>query len=275
MAKNTSSEFVLRPFEGIPAEADLVAMREVVPAATISARTNAEYGSREFTFTTSLPEQWPALHRADGHVFVALQTLAGSGDVSRDIAANLLEAWELEPGTPVLRSGLPGEGPRLQDILDLEQPFEVHTHDGFDYWLDPSVEVSAELRSALDEAAESMIDTKKVSTVDSAYWCRMGAKEFLRWAMPYDEDAVINGIARLHAQRASSIDGAKFLGAFRSCGIVIPVWELVRGSEVEDIEAAAAEFWTGLKAAIENTEPLDANERRARAGIISRQITLR
>ncbi|WP_313277749.1 DUF5926 family protein, partial [Timonella senegalensis] len=48
MAKNTSVEFVLRPFEGLPAEADLVAMREIVPAATIKARTNAEYGSREF-----------------------------------------------------------------------------------------------------------------------------------------------------------------------------------------------------------------------------------
>lgn len=274
MAK-ISTDFVLRPFEGIPAEADLVAMREVVPAATINARTTAEYGSREFVISTSLPEQLPALHREDGTVILALQTLAGSGDLSRDLAANLLDAFELEPGLPLTRSELPGPGPRLQDVLDLTAPFEVVVHDNFDYWIDPNAEINAELRGALDEAADSMIDTVKLTTVDSAYWCRMGPKEYLRWSMPYDEDAVINGIARLHAKRESSIDGAKFLGAFRSCGIVIPVWELVRGSEAEDIQDAVAQFWKKLQPAIENTEPLDANERRARAGIISRQVTLR
>ncbi|WP_019147050.1 DUF5926 family protein [Timonella senegalensis] len=275
MAKNTSVEFVLRPFEGLPAEADLVAMREIVPAATIKARTNAEYGSREFIFTTSLPNQLAGLHRTDGVVLLALQTLAGSGDLSRDLAANLLETIELEPGTPLLRSDLPEAGPRLQDILDLSQPFEVEVRDGFDYWMSPDEELTPEIKEELEDLADSLIDTVKLDTVDSAYWCRMGAKEFLRWSMPYDEDAVINGIARLHAKRESSIDGSKFLGAFRSCGIVIPVWELVRGTEAEDISAPAAEFWKSLKAAIENTEPLDSNERRARAGIISRQITLR
>jgi len=274
MAKNTSAEFVLRPFEGIPAEADLVAMREIIPAATIKARTTAEFGSREFVFTTSLPNQLAGLHRTDGVVFLALQTLAGSGDLSRDLAANLLETLELEPGTPLLRSELPEAGPRLQDVLDLSQPFEVEVRDSFDYWMDPK-EVTPEIKAELEDLADSLIDTKKLTSVDSAYWCRMGAKEFLRWSMPYDEDAVINGIARLHAKRESSIDGSKFLGAFRSCGIVIPVWELKRGSEAEDIDAAAGKFWTTLKASIENTEPLDSNERRARAGIISRQVTLR
>ncbi len=275
MSKNSPAQFVLRPFEGIPAEADLVAMREVVPAATIAARTTKEFGSREFIISTSLPEQLPALHREDGTVILALQTLAGSGDVSRDLAANLLDAFDLEPGMPLVRSELPGEGPRLQDVLDLTADFDVVMHDTFDYWVDPNAEMTEELRGALDDAADSMLDSKKLAGVEAAYWTRMGSKEFLRWSMAYDEDAVINGIARLHAKRESAIDGAKFLGAFRSCGIVIPVWELVRGSEAEDIEKAVADFWPGLKAAIENTEPLDSNERRARAGIISRQVTLR
>lgn len=275
MAKNTSAEFVLRPFEGMPAEADLVAMREVVPAATIAAKTTKEYGAKDFTFTTLLPESWPALHRADGHVLLALQTLAGSGDVSRDLAQNLLDAFALEPGSPLTSRVLPGPGPRLQDIVDLTQPFEVVMHEGFDYWVDTTEEISADLRAALDDAGESIIDTKKLDGVDSAYWCRMGSKEFLRWAMPYEEEQIVDGIARLHAKRESSIAGSKFLGAFRSCGIAIPVWELPRGSEAEDIQAAVVEFWPGLKAAFENSEPLDANERRARAGIVSRQVTLR
>lgn len=274
MSKN-STEFVLRPFEGIPAEADLVVMREVVPAATITARTTKKFGAREFIIATSLPEGLPALHREDGTVILALQTLAGSGDVSRDLAANLLEAFDLEPGMPLIRSELPGEGPRLQDVIDGRAKLDVVMHDNFDFWIDPNTEMTEELRGALDEAADSMIDTKKLDGVSAAYWCRMGPKEFLRWGMAYDEDAVINGIARLHAKRESAIGGAKFLGAFRSCGIVIPVWELVRGSEAEDIQADVVEFWKKLEPAIASTEPLDSNERRARAGIISRQVTLR
>ena len=136
LAKNTTPEFVLRPFEGIAGEPDLVALREVVPAATAVARTTAEYGSREITFTTVLPGGWPALHRADGTVFVALQTNAGSGDASRDLAQAALDAFELEPGQSLTATALPGPGPRLQDILDLSVPLEITVQDGFDYWFD-------------------------------------------------------------------------------------------------------------------------------------------
>jgi hypothetical protein len=251
-------------------------MREVVPAATINARTTAEYGSREFVISTSLPEQLPALHREDGTVILALQTLAGSGDLSRDLAANLLDAFELEPGLPLTRSELPGPGPRLQDVLDLTAPFEVVVHDNFDYWIDPNAEINAELRGALDEAADSMIDTVKLTTVDSAYWCRMGPKEFLRWSMPYDEDAVINGIARLHAKRASGITPeAKYVGSFRAEGLSIPVWDLPQGYGVEGLEGHVDEFRERFEQALANTEPLSILERRARGGIVARQVTLR
>ncbi|WP_029067762.1 DUF5926 family protein [Jonesia quinghaiensis] len=274
MAKNTV-DFVVRPLEGIPAEADLVAMREVVPAATVTAKTTEEYGSREFVFTTFLPDSWPALHREDGTVLLALQTLAGSGDLSRDLAANLLDAFDLEPGSPLVRSTLPGPGPRLQDIVDLTGNWTVEMHNNVDYWVDPAKEITPEIRKSLDEAAESMIDTVRLPSVNSAYWSRMGSKEFLRWSMPYSEDQVINAIARLHARRESAIGDARFLGAFRTCGIVIPVWELARGSEADDIDKDVAAYWPTLKAEIENNEPLDAAQRRAKAGIVSRQVTLR
>jgi len=275
MAKNTSPEFVLRPFEGLAGEADLVAMREVVPAATATARTTAEHGARDITFTTVLPGAWPSLHRADGAILVALQTHAGSGDASRDLAQTILDTIELEPGTSLTSTVLPGPGPRLQDILDPSVPFEVTVHEGFDYWLDPSAEITADVRESLTEANETIIETVRLESVDHGYWCRMGAREYLRWSMAYDEETVINAVARLHARRESGFGGSKFLGAFRSSGIVIPVWELPKGSEAEDIEAAAAEFWPLFEAELSSTAPLDANERRARAGIVSRQVTLR
>lgn len=275
MAKNTSPEFVLRPFEGVTGEPDLVAMREVVPAATATARTTKEHGARDITFTTVLPGAWAALHRTDGAIFVALQTHAGSGDASRDLAQTVLDAIALEPGSSIAQITLPEPGPRLQDILDPSVPFDVTVHETFEYWMDPAEEVTAEIRESLDEASSTIIETRKLTSVDSAYWCRMGAREYLRWSMPHSEDTVIDAVARLHARRESGFGGSKFLGAFRSSGIVIPVWELPKGSEAEDVEKAAAEFWPVFSAELESTEPLDANERRARAGIVSRQVTLR
>ncbi|QTE29590.1 DUF5926 family protein [Pengzhenrongella sicca] len=275
MAKKPSVDFVLRPFAGLPGEPDWVALREVVPAATAPVRTTAEYGSRDVVIATVLPMAWPALHRADGVVLVALQTNSGSGDASRDVAAALLEALELTPGSAVTTSGVPVPGPRLQDVLDLTLGFDVTVHEGFDFWLAPDAEVGADLREALEQANESMVPTRQLASVDSAYWCRMGEREYLRWAMPHDEQLLVDALARLHAARESAIGAAKFVGYFRSSGVVVPVWELAPGTAVEDLEQPAAEFRTRFEAALADTSPLDANARRARAGLVARQVTLR
>ncbi|MFN3354188.1 MAG: DUF5926 family protein, partial [Brevundimonas sp.] len=58
----------------------------------------------------ALPMAWPALHRGDGTIMLALQQHAGSGDASRDLAALLLRALELAPGTPIT-SASPGRWP--------------------------------------------------------------------------------------------------------------------------------------------------------------------
>lgn len=274
MAKN-STDFVLRPFEGLPGEPDWVALKEVVPAATAPARTTKEYGAKDVLVTTVLPQAWPALHRADGVVLLALQTVGGSGDSSRDLAAALLEALEVEPGTAIETTGLPEAGPRLQDVLDLSEPFEVTVHDSFSYWLAPDVERTPDLVAAIEDADAGIIDTRKLAAVESAYWCRMGAREFLRWAQPHDEQTVLDALARLHARRESGFDGHKFVGYFRSSGIVVPVWELARGTEAEDLEGPIAAFAPAFAEALAQTTPLDANERRARAGLVARQVTLR
>lgn len=274
MVKN-SVEFVLRPFEGLPVEADLVAIREVVPAATIRVRTTKEHGARELLLTTILPAGWPALHRADGVLLVALQTNSGSGDASRDVAAVVLAALELEEGSPLEHAPLPSPGPRLQDVLDLDGPFEVEVREGFDFWLAEDAERSPDVVAALEDENEQIIPTVKLSSVESAYWCRMGDKEFLRWAQTVDDDSLLDGLARLHARRESAIGEARFIGAFRSCGIVIPVWELPRGTEAADLEGPVAEYWPRFAAALESDEPLSSDERRARGGLVARQVTLR
>jgi hypothetical protein len=277
MAK-TTTDFVLRPFEGLPGEADWVAMREIVPSATATARTTAEHGAREVVVVTLLPAGWAALHRQDGTILLAVQGLLGSGDLSRDLAAALLEAIDSEPGTAVEQASVSGDGegpgPRLQDVLDLTVPFEVTVHTGYDYWVDPSAETTPEVRASLDEAAENTIPTVKLASVPSAYWCRM-SREFLRWARAEDEDRIVDAIARLHAARESGLAGGRFIGMFRACGLVVPVWELPSGTEAEELEEPVQELARLLESALQVDAPLDANQRRARAGIVSRQVTLR
>ncbi|MHA7134706.1 DUF5926 family protein [Oerskovia turbata] len=274
MAKTPTPDFVLRPFEGLPGETDWVALREVVPSASAPARTTKEFGAREVLVVTVLPAGWAALHRQDGTILLALQTIAGSGDTSRDLAAALLEAIEAEPGTSIELGELPGPGPRLQDVLDLSVPFDVTVHEDFSFWLDPTTDVTPDLKASLDQASESIVPTVKLASVESAYWCSM-SREFLRWAWPVGEEELIDAISRLHAKRESGLGGGKFVGAFRSSGLLVPVWELPRGTEAADLEEPAKELKAKLDAALAVSEPLDANERRARAGIVSRQVTLR
>ncbi|WP_228760047.1 DUF5926 family protein [Pseudactinotalea sp. HY158] len=261
-----------RPFEGLPGEVDWVALREVVPAASARVRTTAAYGGQDVTIVTLLPMIWPAMKREDGEVLVALQVVTSSQDPSRDAAAALIAALDLDPGESLHLPGLPGPGPRLQDVLELDRPFEVTVHDDFGY---ATTEASdPQVKAALEESAGSIVPTVKVAGVDGAYWCRMGEREFLRWARPEPEEALLDGLARLHARRESAVsDAARLIGTFRSNGIVMPVWELAQGTEADELDLGA--FEPRLADAVAVTDPLDADERRARAGLVSRQVTLR
>src|SRR5690606_37070957 len=58
-------------------------------------------------------------------------------------------------------------------------------------------------------------------------------------------------------------------------GLLIPVWELAPGTEADELAGPCQQLDERLTAALAETEPLDAEARRARAGIVSRQVTLR
>jgi hypothetical protein len=280
-AARAHGALVRRPFEGVPGECDLVAMREVVPAATgtwvIGGDAPQQHHGREVTVATLLPMAWPALVRADGSVMVGLQVFGASSDVSRDLAEVVLRALDAEPGEQVLQAGLPGPGPRLQDILDTDQPFDVTVQDGFHFWIDGlAVEDDAEARASLATASESLVPTERLTSVEAAYWCRIGGREHLRWVLPHDEDAVIDAIARLHARGEDAFgEGSRYIGAFRAHGLAVPVWDVPSDSSAATLDAPVAALGDRLTAAMAITDPLTADERRARAGLVARQITLR
>lgn len=88
----------------------------------------------------------------------------------------------------------------------------------------------------------------------------------------------MDALARLHVRRESGLGDpqfGRFIGAFRSCGLVVPVWDLEPGPSESALERAAAALGERIEAALAVTEPLDANERRARSGLVARQLTLR
>jgi hypothetical protein len=277
--KAQSQDVVLvnRPFEGLTGECDWVAMREVVPAATATVRLRPEHGGRDVTVATVLPMAWAAMHRQDGTLFAGLQVQGGSGDASRDVAAALLRALDSEPGTPVEAVGLPGAGPRLQDVLDHSVPFAVTVHSGFDFWLeDAEGSRTPEVQASMERANSAVVPTERLTGVEAAYWARVGDKEHLRWVLPYDEEPLLDAIARLHARGESSLgDGTRYIGAFRAHGLLVPVWDLAPGTSVDGAEGPAEAFAARLETALADDAPLTADERRARAGVVSRQLTLR
>ncbi|MGN6302983.1 MAG: DUF5926 family protein [Angustibacter sp.] len=273
--------FVVRAFEGLPSEPDWVAMREVVPAATATVRLSdalrESSGIDDVLVATVLPLAWPALRRADGRVLLGLQTGGGSGDPSRDVGTALELALAAEPGNPVsLAQVAEADGRRLQERLDTSAPFEVSVHEGFDFWVEGAEELDGDVRESLEHANAAVIPTERLTGVEAAYWCRIGDRTHLRWVLPQPEDALLDALARLHAAGESGLgDGTRYVGAFRAHGLLVPVWDLPQDAVASDVEAPAAAFAERLQQALAVDAPLTYDERRARAGVVSRQLTLR
>ncbi|MGW6057183.1 DUF5926 family protein [Streptomyces sp. NPDC055189] len=276
-AAHAVTELVHRPFEGLPGEGDWVALRELVPAATVELplKDGLPDGVPSVSLATVLPMAWPALRRDDGSVLLGLQNDTASGDISRDLADTLQRALAAEPGSPVQARRAPADGPRLQDILDPDGTFEPNVHAGFEFWVPDSENASPEVSASLERANAAAIPTVKLSSVDSAYWCETPEKNHLRWVMPHAEEKLLDALARLHVAGASSLgEGTRLVGSFRAHGLTVPVWDLPSGMGAEDIEKPAAEFAERLATALGNDAPLTPEERRARGGLTNRQVTL-
>lgn len=266
---------VARPFEGLPGECDWVAMRELVPSATAPLRLKDS--DREVTLATLLPLALPAIVRADGRVLLGLQVHARSGDVSRDLAHVLEQALDAEPGTMVSTTGLPGPGPRLQDLVDTDAAVEPTVHRDFGFWLEGSTADDPEVSASMERANAAVVPTVRLpAEVGAAYWCRIGDKAHLRWVVPYEEDALLDALARLGAAGTLGLgQDTRYAGSFRAHGLLVPVWDLPVESLAGQWEQPAAGFAGRLTEALAATDPLTSAERRARDGLRGRQLTLR
>jgi hypothetical protein len=270
-AGGAPATFVGRPFEGLPSECDVVALRELVPAAT--APLVLKDSDRTVQLCSLLPMAAPAMVRDSGEIWLGLQVQHNFGDPSRDLGAVLTRALDADPGIVGL-TDQPGDGPRLQDLVQGDS-LEVTVHDGFDYWI-ADVDDQDSMAAALDQANESASPTSRLASVEAAYWTNVGPKEHLRWVMPEPEDQLLDALARLHAAGQDSIaDGSRFVGMFRAHGLLTPVWDLPVGTGAEVLEKPAARFAGDLAEAIADTSDLTPDERSARSGLANRQVTIR
>lgn len=268
--------FVARPFAGLASECDLIALRELVPAATAPLHlTGTAAGGRTVQLCSLLPMAAPAMVRDSGEVWLGLQVQHQYGDPSRELAAVLERALATEePGVVGLASH-PGEGPRLQELL-ADEPLDVTVHDGFDFWVDDVDDADGSVASALEQANGSVDPTVRLMSVEAAYWTSVGSKEHLRWVMPQPEDALLDALARLHAAgRTSVAEGSRLVGMFRAHGLLTPVWDLPVGTGAEVLEGPAKAFADDLEATLAEGAELTPEERSARAGLANRQVTIR
>lgn len=264
---------VVRPFAGMASEPDWVALHDLVPAAT--ATLTPKEAGRSVTLCTLLPMAWPALVRQNGDVMLAAQTQTSSADIGRDLGDALRRALAADPGTPVPPRPLPADAPHLADLIDADQPLQVLVHSGFDFWLEDAEAVDEGARAGLERANEVATPTARLASVEGAYWMLLGDRRQVRWVLPEDEAPLVDALARLQVDAGLELaPGTRFLGSFRASGLVVPVWDLPDGTEVDEVEDAAGAFRNRLDTALADDAPLTGAGRRARESLRARQLTV-
>ncbi|MDA3628154.1 DUF5926 family protein [Saccharopolyspora oryzae] len=281
-AGGAADVIVTRPFEGLAAECELIALREFVPSATAKLPLR---GEGDITLATVLPMAAAALRRNDDKSFVGLQVQTHSGDISRDLARAVewVQGAELGESLPVVgpETAEAGTVPaRLQDVLDPEAKLEVEVHKDFAWWLPDDVEPTGEVALSLERANAAIMPTDRLVAegVESAYWVDAGEKAHLRWVRPEPEEQLVAAMARLSARGELALgEDSRYAGSFRAHGLLVPVWDLDREKHAREWDEPAAELGRRLSEALASLDdqPLDAAERRARDGLRGRQVTIR
>ncbi|MBW4719563.1 DUF5926 family protein [Saccharothrix obliqua] len=279
-AGGAADVIVARPFEGLAAETELIALREFVPSATV--RLPLLDAPREVTLASVLPMAAAALVRADGKAFVGLQVQTRSGDLSRDLARAV--RWALTAPTG---EALPVVGPddgtnpgRLQDLLDVDAALAPELHADFAWWLPPDNEPAGDVALSLERANAAILPTERVAApgVEAAYWVDAGDKAHLRWVRPEPEERLLAALARLSVRGELDLgEGSRYAGSFRAHGLLVPVWDLDRELHSSEWATPAEALGKRLRDALTSLddEPLTEAERRSRDGLRGRQITLR
>jgi hypothetical protein len=169
-----------------------------------------------------------------------------------------------------------GEGERLQDLLVADAELDVTVHENFDWWLPEDADADGDAKLSLDRANEAIMPTERLGP--GSYWVLAGEKAHLRWVRPEPENRLLQALARLSAAGQLGLgEGSRYAGSFRAHGLLVPVWDLDAEAHAREWTEPAKQLGVRLDESLASLddEPLNAAERRARDGLIGRQLTLR
>ena len=221
---------------------------------------------REATVATVLPLAWPGLHRADGtraHRHAVGQRPRRRLPRPRPVSCSRRPRPSRAPRVTT-RAGHRRHPAPAGPARHRRRGFEVTVHEGFDFWVGDS-ELDAEGKASLERANASVVPTTKMAALPSAYWVRIGERTHIRLVLRDDEDAATDALARLHAAgETASASGTRLLGAFRACGLLVPVWDL--DPELKDADAYEDELAALAKRYAAALASTDAAHRRGAPG---------
>lgn len=291
-----------RPFAGLAAECDLVAMRAFVASATARLPL-LEQGPPEPELTSVVPDDEPGPSlQADGvrnHVNVATVLPGAVGAIVRDgkgaregfaglqvdpepadIGAEFAAAIEWAARAKTDEEFAGGTADKsLVELIDPAGALDITVYEDFSWWYAPGTPLDAGVRRMLDRAASTILPTTRMtpkSGLGAPWWVAAGEKAHLRWVRPEDEDVVMTALARLHADGHLTLgEGSRFAGSFRTHGVLVPVFDLDADKHADEWYEGLDRFDSRLVEAMADTSELTTEQRRSRAGIRTRQVTLR
>src|SRR5205807_7138112 len=132
-----------------------------------------------------------------------------------------------------------------------------------------------EVKLSLERANEAIMPTERLGP--GSYWVLAGEKAHLRWVRPEPENKLLQALARLSAAGELNLgDGSRYAGSFRAHGLLVPVWDLDAEAHAREWIEPAKQLGVRLDAALASLDeqPLNVAERRARGGLVGRQLTL-
>ncbi|MET3957433.1 hypothetical protein ABIE52_004299 [Rhodococcus sp. OAS809] len=277
--REAAAGVVSRPFEGLAAECDLVALREFVPSAT--APLPVIGSDRPVTLATVLPGAVAALVRDEGETatgFVGVQVQAHSADLGADLAASVNWIKHAAPGDALSAANPDSETPAVTAVVDPSALLDITVHQNFNWWIPEGVETDPEVAATVQHANSAIMPSARLEGdgLVAAWWVDAGEKAHLRWVRPESEDDLMLALARVHATGGLHLgEGSRYAGSFRTHGLLVPVFDLDREKHANEWVAATVELGERLAEALAVDAPLTSAELRSRDGLRGRQVTLR
>ncbi|QYH19086.1 preprotein translocase subunit SecA [Corynebacterium aquatimens] len=267
-----------RPFAGLAMEADLIALQEFVPSAV----AQVEVQGTPVNLVTVLPGAGAAMVRAKnegGERFVALQVGSHSQNPGRDLAYALNWVLSAEPGSSLGSTVADGSQPELSTLIDGDSNLTISEHNDFAWWFPEGAQIPAEVRQALARANDAVMPSTQVKAdvPGSVWWVNPGGgKAHIRWVRPEEnENQMLSALARIAARGELNLgEGTKFAGAFRTHGVVVPVWDLDPEMPAESFAEALVTLNKAIEEEYASDAQLNADERKQLDNIKSRQVTI-